>query len=642
MCGIFAVINPRGEPVDLRACRRGTDMQKHRGPDASGEWVSSGRDLFLGHRRLSIIDLTDDSAQPMRGSSGKILVYNGEIYNFTAVRGELESAGCAFKSSGDTEVLLQALETWGIDGLLKLEGMFAAVLWDPSEEEALIVRDFLGIKPLYVLRMKNRGLAVSSEIKSFYALPDFRPEVDTELLPEYLRFRCISGDRTLLKDVLEVPPGHVLRFRRGTGDLISCTYWDPSWVFNEREKPIRAADEKNRFRQLFTETVGRHLIADVPVGMQFSGGVDSSLISAVTAIDLETHLNGFHCRIPEPALDESPFAEEIARILGMQVQTVELSHETLFSDLLEKLTWHLDEPVMHPNSMGIYLISKLAFGRVKVLLSGEAADEFFAGYARYPLLLLQDLMRRRPLYRKALGTALRLPAGAGGRIETVRKVIKRSSEIDPNRQIVTGLAFMDTVLMENLLGESDLDAKSAGRRWSFLNADGELDLVTRCRLFDIKTYLPPLFQRQDKMSMAASIENRVPFATPGMLAAALGLPPGMCAGLTRRKEFLKSYLQRYLPRRLVRRQKGGFGIPLHRWFTRPEGLDRMGSLLSASSPLSSIMDRRQVGDLVSGFDGTMSAADNLWTLLSLKVWMEVFCNRSRCLELDDSGDRASI
>lgn len=642
MCGIFAVIYPRGEPVDIHACRRATDMQKHRGPDACGEWISSARDVFLGHRRLSIIDLSDDSRQPMIGDSGKILVYNGEIYNFAAVRIDLEASGCRFKSSGDTEVLLRAVDTWGTDGLPKLEGMFAFVLWDPSGDEALIVRDFFGIKPLYVLRLNNRGLAVSSEIKSFYALPDFQPRLDTELLSEHLRFRCISGERTLLKDVLEVPPGHALRYRRASGDLISYSYWDPSSVIGDRKALHGTNEDEQRFSELFTANVRSHLIADVPVGMQFSGGVDSSLVSSIAAKELDIRLTGFHCRVLEPSLDESPFAEEVARILGMDVQTVELAEPMLFSDLLEKLTWHLDEPIMHPNSMGIYLVSRLAYGRVKVLLSGEAADEFFAGYARYPLLLLQDLLRRRPFLRTALGAVGGLVGPVGRRFNTVMHVVQRSAEVDTDSQIVTGLSFMDVAPIGDLLGRPDVEAAGADRRRSHLVSDGNLDLVTRCRLFDIKTYLPPLFQRQDKMSMAASIENRVPFATPGVLAAAFGLPTELCASLFHRKEFLKRYLERYIPRKWVRRQKGGFGIPLSRWFKGPQGRERMSSLISTESPLSSIMDRKKIAALISGYDGTMAEADILWTLLSLKVWMDVFCNRSRCLELGDTAHAASL
>lgn len=644
MCGIFAVINPRGEHIDLDACRRGTNMQRHRGPDAYGEWTSSKHDVFLGHRRLSIIDLSEHSRQPMVGDSGKVLAYNGEIYNFCSVRAELESSGWSFKSTGDTEVLLHALETWGTNGLVKLEGMFAFVLWDPLKEEALIARDYFGIKPLYVLKMPNRGLAVSSEIKSFYALPDFVPQIDTELLPEYLRFRCISGERTLLKGVLEVRPGHVLRYRRENGELLSTAYWEPSSVLTGAERPWRDGYESIHIRGLFTDTVRRHLIADVPVGTQFSGGVDSSLISAIVAKELKTSLSGFHCQVPEAEHDESPLALQIGRFFGMQVHTVELSSETLYSDLLERLTWHLDEPLMHPNSIGIYLVSKLAYGRVKVLLSGEAADEFFAGYARYPLLLLHDLLRRRPLLRATLGSACGFLRPARGRVGTVMNVIRRSSQVDPEQQIVTGLAFADSSVVGDLLGDSDSEASSTARRWACLDSPRELDLVTRCRLFDIRTYLPSLFLRQDKMSMAASIENRVPFATPEVFAAALTLPPRLCATLTSRKEFLKSYLENYLPAKWVRRQKGGFGIPLHTWFATREGSARLGSLASPESPLSSVMDRRKVGELVTGFNGTMATADTLWTLLSLKVWMEVFCNRSRCLELSGfhhNGDRLS-
>jgi asparagine synthase (glutamine-hydrolysing) len=624
MCGIFARINPPGRKIDLDTCRHGVELQKHRGPDASGEWISQSGEVFLGHRRLSIIDPSDAGGQPMISDAGNVLIYNGEIYNFRSLRKDLESRGCSFKSSCDTEVLIQALEIWGIDCLERLEGMFAFVFWRPALEEALVVRDFFGIKPLYFWTSPGGGLAVASEIKSFYALPDFAPKLNTEVLPEFLEFRSLCGEETLLRGVKQVNPGQFLRYQRTADRLDQRTYWNAASVCSGSAGLPEGKAAEDEFLSIFKSTVERHLIADVPVGTQFSGGVDSSLISALAIKDLKTDLTGFHCRVEAADFDEMPLATDIGGFLGMDIKTRNLSSDIFFSDLLELLTWRHDEPLTHPNSVGIYLISELARNEVKVLLSGEAADEFFGGYSRYPLLLIQKWLQERPILHKSLAFLFGSLPWARGRARTFSKFLKKTRYASLEDQIVAGGALMDDSELQRLLGDSEAFQKSIHRRSHFLQRDESLDILTRCQLFDISTYLPPLFVRQDKMSMAASIENRVPFATPQILSIALRLPQSSRATAFGRKLFLKSCLNRYIPKKYANRRKWGFGLPLGAWLSRPEGTARLRSLVARDSPLHGLMDMKTVREVVTSFNRDSEKANTVWTLLSLKVWMDVF------------------
>jgi len=637
MCGIFALINPRDCPVDLPACRLGTEMMEHRGPDAYGEWISESQDTFLGHRRLSIIDLSAASSQPMVGDSGQVLIYNGEIFNFRSIRRDLESYGCKFRSCGDTEVLLRALETWGTECLTKLEGMFAFVLWDPGRDEVLLARDFFGIKPLYFLRTPDGALTVSSEIKAFYALPNFSPEFDPTPLPEFLQFRSLCDGRTLLRGVSLVKPGHVLNYNRSTGNLTHSSYWDPVSILSGQ---VRADDTevlRGEFVGRFRDTLERHLIADAPIGLQLSGGLDSSLVAAVGAHDLKRPLTGFHCQVSHREFDEAAFAEQTARYLGCELLTAPLTDEVFFSDMLEKLTWHNDEPLAHPNSVGIALVAQLARGRVKALLSGEAADEFFGGYSRYPLLLLQSSLRKRPVLLK-IAASLSQPLGHGqGRMKTLIQALQTARTADIEEQITMGPSFMKASIINDFLGDGDAADKSILVRRSLLDRDGSPDLLTRCQIFDVRVYLPPLLLRLDKMSMAASVENRVPFATPGVFSFAMNLPSHARATLISRKNFLKSCLEGYFPRKYVYRQKKGFGIPIKHWFGGPTGAQRLRSLTEAGSTLGDVIDMRTASSLLANFSGTREQADIAWTLLSLKLWLDIFLHRPNVLDWRRNG-----
>ena len=434
----------------------------------------------------------------------------------------------------------------------------------------------------------------------------------------------MCGGRTLLRGVQQLRPGHILSFDRTSAAAAEECYWNPVSVAQEAAFSRSPSDRE--FLDDFRETVDHHLIADVPVGVQFSGGVDSSLISAVTGRDLGVTLNGFHCRVDDRGLDESGHALNVARELGMDVQVALLDDRTFLSDLLERLTWFHDEPLAHPNSLGIYLVSRLAREKVTVLLSGESADEFFGGYGRYPLLLVHRLAKR-PIRLFATSDRLYRPLARGqGRLAAVVRYARQNRYLSADEQIASGPDYMDADDLSDILGDADAISRSLEQRLQLVPRQESLDIVTRCQLFDVRAYLPPLLMRQDKMSMAASIENRVPFATPAVFSTAMSLPSRSRASLFRRKHFLKRLLAQYIPSAMARRQKQGFGIPLQSWLKKQGGAERLQGLVASDSPLQRVVDIKKVRNLVSGFRGERSQADVLWTLLSLKLWMDIFCH----------------
>ncbi len=612
MCGIFALINRPGLKVDVPACRAATALLRYRGPDAEGELLTNNGEVYLGHRRLSIIDLSPNASQPMVRESGACLVYNGEIYNYAAIRDRLTALGAPFRSTGDTETLLRAFDRWGIACLTELEGMFAFVHWNPQAQEAFIVRDFFGIKPLYFCTLPSGALAVSSEIKSFYAIKGFRAELNEDALPEYLGFRGLCGDQTLLKGVRQVRPGEYLHFERQTGELTSRAYWDPL-----DELGAAPAVTPEEFLERFTRTTAAHLISDAPVGAQFSGGLDSALVSALAVKDLGAKLTGFHCHVENAAFDETPLAKETARALGMPLVTVDLDANVFFSDILEKLTTSMDEPLTHPNSVGIYLLSERAKSEVKVLLSGEAADELFCGYARHSVVYGLEKLRQ-------WGFGALEPWLTQGLLDKRLPPSLSPGDVNVDSYILAGSAPVSRGALTALLQDADAWERSVAVRRGMLESLGHLSPLDRCRIYDVKTYLPPLFIRQDKMSMAASIENRVPFATPNTLALAFGPPHDQLISLTRRKRFLKECLMKRLPRRYVLRRKWGFGLPLDRWFKSAVGQDRLESIKTTDFGFmaTTALQGLRAENL------TMSQANLVWTTLALKVWMGVFLKTS--------------
>lgn len=626
MCGIFALINPPGQAVDLAACRRATDLMSHRGPDARGEWLSPDGEVFLGHRRLSILDLSTAANQPMLSPEGDAIVFNGEIYNFQEVRAQLAAKGHGFRTTGDTEVLQRAVREWGPDGLAKLVGMFAFALWSPDQEAAVIARDFFGQKPAYLWRTPQGGLAFASEAKAFYALPGFAPELDAEALPEYLRFRSLCGSRTLWRGVTRLQPGQAITFHRRDGSITPHVFWRLEDSLPRRRRP----PSLEAFDDFFSRHVSLHMVSDVPVGLQFSGGADSSLVAALVAKRLGHQLTGFHCRVDDPRLDEWPDALAIGQHLGLPLQKTNLDGGVFFGEVLDRMAWHFDEPINHPNCLGVYLTSRLAHGQVKVLLTGEAADEFFAGYARFTKVLRHAWLE--PVPPGVLDAGLRAMNFFPG-LERQAANLRTYKAMGADEAILTCTQFMDPQSLLATLGSQAPRVSLSARRGLLAGWKG-LGVLDRAQLYHLVTYLPPIFDRQDKMSMAASIESRVPFATPQVLDWALSLPPRQRATLLSQKVFLKNYLECYVPRPLFARPKVGFSIPLQAWFAGAEGRARLDWLGSAASPLAGLVDTILLRSILQKPAPEAAEAEYLWIMLSFALWADIFLKTpGRVLEL---------
>jgi asparagine synthase (glutamine-hydrolysing) len=623
MCGIFALINPKGKKVPLDQCRSATALLAHRGPDAHGEWVNGDQDVFLGHRRLSILDLSSRADQPMIGSNAA-LIYNGEIYNFRALRSELEQHGIRFRSEGDSEVLLYALMVWGIDCLRRLEGMFAFLQWKEDTQEVLLARDFFGIKPLYLCGLPNGSMAVASEMKAFHALHDFTPEIDGDKLPEFLRFRSLAGSSTLLRGVRQVQPGECITIARAEGTTRSRRYFLPLEAIQERDGPLHCTADS--FLSVFSPVVDSHLIADVAVGTQFSGGVDSTLVSAVATRESRADLSAFYCNVEDSLFDETPYARRLAAHLNIPLHEISLGPTLFFSDMLDKLSWHYDEPIAHPNSIGIYMVSRCAKGRVKVLLSGESADEFFGGYLWYRFVHAYSALRCLPISLVRDGRLLNI-SQRGARL--LKRQIQKSRKETIDEFIVNATEFLSASEVGALLGDPRAGINSVSPRLQFLPSAQSMDSVTRCQLYDVATYLPALFTRQDKMSMAASIENRVPFCTPRIFSYAMGLSAAQRAGMIHQKAILKKALCSFVPKPLVFRKKWGFALPLGRWFQSETGMQRLNSLGDQSSSLTSYLDGDVVHKYVRAFDGSQESSEVLWVLLALQSWIDNFISGGR-------------
>ena len=631
MCGFFVAIAKAGFQLNINECRHAADLIMHRGPDAYGEWISQDKDVFMGFRRLSIVDLSSDANQPMISGDGRfIIVFNGEIYNFKELKQELIAEGVIFKTKSDTEVLLEYFVKHGVAYLNKFEGMFSFAIYDTFKMEFTICRDQFGIKPLYMSKISENTIFFASEVKSFYGISNFKFEFNDGLLDEFLLFRSIVGGRTLFKGVELIDSGTMLFINKNNLSCVSKKYWcHLSEVGNIKQLSFN--DAKASYYSEFSNSVKRHLNADVKIGTQFSGGIDSGLISAIARRDFKFNCTGFYCSVQDSFFDEEPFAEGMSKYIGLDyLNTTNFNSDIFFSNLLEKLTWNMDEPLGHPNAMGVYLISKLAKSNCTVLLSGEGADEFFGGYYRYPRITLGNLFRNFPSLCGKLSFLNKCRKFS--KINTFAALVEESQSITLDEDIMLGTKFISLDVLYSLFGRKiNKDELMLSRKSIFDKIPKSLSPALSAQIFDISTYLPPLLMRQDKMSMAASIENRVPFVTLTSFKLAMQLPQNLRSGFFARKKILHEHFNKYYPKQYSDRQKMGFGIPLGRWFEQSSGKERLASLRDRNSKIYNYIDYKAVNTSIKEFDGSQEKGELMWILLSLNVWLDIFSNKNKVL-----------
>ncbi len=609
MCGIVGIrITGGTRGIDEARLRSAVDVLGHRGPDDSRVWVDGA--LGFGHTRLAVIDL-EGSRQPIHAFDGSwSLVFNGEIFNYRALRRDLDYP---FTMAGDTEVLLAGLVLHGIGFVDRLRGQFAFAAFEHGTGTLHLVRDRLGILPLY-FRHDRGGLVFASEVKAINRIGPASPAVDHDSLDAYLMGRSVAAPFTLFEGVSKLPPAHRAELS-ADGRLIVRRYWEPPKVRHIPDRQLdQVVDETDR---RIRDAVSAALVADVPVGSLLSGGVDSSLIVAVMkelrgSAPVDTFAAGFG----DPRFDELDWARRVSEHVGTRHHEVVVRPEDFLS-LWPRLTWHRDAPMSEPADMAVFRLAELARQHVTVVLSGEGGDELFGGYPKYR-------HARRVAVASHVPAALR--AGLGGFVEKrlparfarVRTALRAASAPTESEQLATWFAPFTGEERRILLGGSP----PAARRRRV--PDG-VDIVDRMLRYDLESWLPDnLLERGDRMCMATSLELRPPLLDHLLVEHAFSLPSDLKVRGGVPKWLLKEVARRYLPDEVVDRRKVGFRVPLDSWFRgdlRDSVWDR---LTGGGSFVASAFDAAAVRRLLERHgSGRYNEESRIWTLVSLEVWHEV-------------------
>ena len=609
MCGIYGQIN-RVPFADTRALCRARDTMMHRGPDAAGEWLSADRQVFLAHRRLSILDLSELANQPMCDVSGQhVIVFNGEIYNYLDIRNELIELGCSFRSQSDTEVVLQAYRQWGRDCVCRFNGMFAFAIYDCDRQEIFLARDRAGEKPLYY--SNHAGVfCFASELKAVMSRPDFAREIDLNALDCYLNFGYVPGELCILKNVSKLPPAHAMLYRRSDGLCRVWRYWSPP------EAPVDSkVDEQallEEFEEILCDSVKRQLVADVPVGVLLSGGIDSSLVTAM-AVRSSQRVKTFNVRFPGyGSYDETEHARLVAGHFG--TEHIELEAGSVSPDLLPKLAAQYDEPINDSSMIPTFLVCQLVRQHCTVALGGDGGDELFGGYPCYSFFSrMYELMECVPLsLRRIFGSFSEkfLPVGLKGRNWFM------SAGIDFSREVPKSLLLFEKSFRKRLLPA--LNAGYAERLWNERTSFQE-DLVERFTRTDFTNYMPEdILVKVDRASMLNSIEIRAPFLDHRMIEFAYGkVPAAFKADARQKKIFLKKAARRLLPEKLDIQRKQGFSIPLQQWLRQPEWKGAISDVLLATG---CIFSRAEVRKLMRGPYTGINNAERLFALTLFELW----------------------
>ncbi|MBV9169811.1 MAG: asparagine synthase (glutamine-hydrolyzing) [Chloroflexi bacterium] len=628
MCGICGVYNyADGAPVDADVLADMLDVIVHRGPDDAGVHVDQG--VGIGVRRLSIIDLAG-GRQPMFNEDGRIvLAFNGEIYNYRGLTRSLRERGHTFATACDAEAVVHLYEDWGEDCAQHLRGMFGFAVWDERRRRLFLARDRLGIKPVYY-RVSGGRLLFASEIKSILQHPDVCIRPNLEALSHFLSLKYIPAPLTLFDGIHALPPGFTLVCDR---DGVSVRpYWDLSFAQHEPEHRSEA-QYAEQLEVLLETSVREHLMSDVPFGAFLSGGVDSSTIVALMSEHLakpvKTFSVGFEGGGAE-AYSELPYA----RLVAQQYHTEH--HEVLIGprDLIElapRIAWHLDQPIADEAALGTYMLAELASRQVKMVLTGEGGDELFAGYARHVGERFSTLMRRVPAPVRSLAVE------ASGRVPGLRRpkialfALCQTDEITRlvnwfplfNQRMKMGLLSADLRRALQFTSTNDVFSRQLGR-------SDATDSLSRLLYLDTKLWLPDdLLARGDKMTMAASLEARVPLLDHRVVEFAAGLPSKLKVRGLARKYLLKKVARSWLPPAVIDRRKQGFPMPTSLWFRR-EARPFVRDLLSSETiRRRGLFDMEYVETLLGEHEtGVANHGNLIWGLLSVELWYQVFIDRS--------------
>ncbi len=631
MCGINGIALAAGR-VDVRTLEQMRDVIRHRGPDDHGSYI--GEQIGLGHRRLSIVDVAGGH-QPMTNEDGTLhIVYNGEIYNHADFRADLEARGHVYQTHCDTETLLHLYEEEGARAVERLRGMFAFAIWDERRRELFIARDRLGVKPLYYVHRPDGSLYFASEIKALFAAQAIKPEINFAALPDYLANHGTSAAETLFAGVKRLLPGHHLVWRDGQVRIEK--YWDLHYTdaaADGRAERRSDADYIAEWDELFRTSVRLRLMADVPLGMFLSGGIDSSAIAAVMSGLVAEPIKTFSVAFKEREANELEYARLVARAFKTDHHEIIVSPEQFF-EALPKLIWHEDEPLAHPSSVALFFVSQLAAQHVKVVLTGEGSDEMLGGYERYYKTIYN--MALGPRYHNLTSASLRravsrriagLPVDSRARHKLARTFLCLEPDIESlyfDNFAVFTRAMQQELLTAETKERVGVIAPYADMRRYFDSTDTS-SLLNRMLYADVKTYLQELLMKQDQMSMAASIESRVPFLDHKLVEYTARLPERLKVrrGWTT-KYILRQSMKHVLPEPILARKKMGFPVPVGAWFRGPYRHVIDEYVLGARAASRGLFDQHYVRRLAARHQAGENHTERLWALVNFEMWQRQF------------------
>lgn len=616
MCGIVGVLHrDRDKPIDSYLLDQMTDLMTHRGPNDRGTFIN--KNIGLGQRRLSIIDL-ESGHQPMHDDeNSRVIVYNGEVYNFAELKNRMEGGRSKFRTNSDTEVVLKSARFDDLKWLEAMNGMFAFAVWDELKQSLMLVRDRLGVKPLYYTDL-GTSFIFASEIKPLLLYPGVRREPNSERIPEYIAFRSIAGEETFFKGIYQVPPGHALILEPEAYKLKIIRFWHEgvdTLVLPNIGGKVAA---QGYFLDLLNSAVKNRLVSDVPVGTYNSGGVDSSLVTAIVRNFKTEELHTFSVGFEEATHDERKYANIVSKRYNTNHHSIVVSQDEYAKEIF-KTTWHLEEPINHPHTVQILFLSRLAKEFVTVVLTGEGADELFGGYPRYNIAKLYKLIKLMPSF--ILDCIRHLLDFLGER--RLRKIAENIF-LDEIGVLINNSRCVPIREMQMISPQGvDLIPRETLYKNRYLKGG---NLVQRLLYYDQRTYLPSLLSRLDKMSMAASIEARTPFLDYRLVEWSYRLgSEEKIKGFTN-KHIVKQAAEQYLPKEIIYRRKFGFDVPIKDWLRSNNGIGQLvGLIRDRSFRERGYFDQVIVDRLIDEHKmGDRDHSEILWGLLNLEIWHKEF------------------
>src|SRR5258705_110140 len=628
MCGIngIAFSSRSRRVIDGSVLKRMRDVITHRGPDDEGIFIDGA--VGLGHRRLSIVDVAAGH-QPMANEDNTLqITYNGEIYNHADFPTQLEAKGHVYQTHCDTETILHLYEDYGEHCVDYLRGMFAFAIWDQRRKELFVARDRLGVKPLYYVHTDDGSLYFGSEIKTLLEAGSIKPEINYRALPDYLANHAPSGEETLYRGVKRLLPGHIMVWR--DGDLMVTRYWDVSFV-KHVDEGRSDKDYIAEWSELFRTSVSLRLMADVPLGMFLSGGIDSSAIAAVMSGMVSEPIKTFSVAFKEREANELEYARIVADAFKTNHHEIVVSPEDFFG-ALPKLVWHEDEPLAHLSSVALYFVSLLASKHVKVVLTGEGSDELLAGYARYRKTILNLALGSRyhnvtPMgFRNLVRKQIEGMPGAKLRQKLLRSFLAVALDIESiyfDNFAVFPRSMQRELLTAEMKEQVGTNDPYTGLRKVLKESDAT-SFLDRLLYADIKTYLHELLMKQDQMSMATSVESRVPFLDHKLVEFTSSLPERLKLRGWTTKYVLRQSMKGVLPDTILARPKMGFPVPIGKWF-RGQYRSIVDEYVLSDRVLNrGIFDQEFVRGLVQRHQAGEDHSERLWALVNFEIWQRQF------------------